>query len=302
MTTIRAPRQSGKTSLLMRGIHHARQNRAKVVLVDFQRIGSDCLSSPDTFLREMAETICHQLRLHDIDLENTWPGTMSPQQKLTYFLEDHILPNLETPLILAMDEADSLLRTSFYKDFFGLVRSWCSQQAFNPDQWEKLNIIMVISTEPYLLINDINQSPFNIGSTLELEDFTPKQVRGLNHRHGSPVAEQDLPLFMELFGGQPYLTRKALYVLVKENVTWTDLTKNASSDQGPFRDHLKRHHWGLHDQPELKAALKEVIESGRCSDEDARLRLLRAGLIKGTGEMYTCRCDLYRQYFKDKLP
>jgi len=29
--------------------------------------------------------------------------------------------------------------------------------------------------------------------------------------------------------------------------------------------------------------------------------LLQAGLIKGSGDLYTCRCDLYRRYFKDKL-
>jgi len=29
--------------------------------------------------------------------------------------------------------------------------------------------------------------------------------------------------------------------------------------------------------------------------------LLQAGLVKGSGDAYSCRCDLYRVYFKDKL-
>lgn len=299
--TIRAPRQAGKTSLLMRGIHHAKQNGAKVVLLDLQSFGSDRLSSPEVFLREIADTICHQLRLETDKVEKLWQGTLGAQQKLTYFLEDQVLPEFETPIILAIDEADSLLSTSFYKDFFGLVRAWCSQQVFNPEQWEKLNIILVISTEPYLLINDINQSPFNVGTTLELDDFSSIQVRSLNHKHGSPLIESKLPQFMELLGGQPYLTRKALYVLVKQAVTWNDLIKKASTDQGPFGDHLKRHHWGLHNQPELKAALSQIVRSNQCSDETSVQRLLRAGLIKGSGSHYICRCGLYRLYFQDKL-
>jgi hypothetical protein len=72
-------------------------------------------------------------------------------------------------------------------------------------------------------------------------------------------------------------------------------------DNGPFGDHLRRHHWLLRDKPELRAALKQVIETQSCSDEMARFRLLQAGLVKGSGDNYTCRCDLYRIYFEDKL-
>jgi serine/threonine-protein kinase len=79
------------------------------------------------------------------------------------------------------------------------------------------------------------------------------------------------------------------------------LLQTAVLDQGPFGDHLRRHHWSLRHKPELHQAFKQVIENGYCSDETARFRLLQAGLIKGSGDVYACRCDLYRLYFKDKL-
>jgi hypothetical protein len=75
---------------------------------------------------------------------------------------------------------------------------------------------MVISTEPYLLIADPNQSPFNVGLKLSLEDFSMDQVRDLNQRHGAPVRESDIPELTALLGGHPYLTRKALYTVVTE--------------------------------------------------------------------------------------
>ena len=208
--TIRAPRQTGKTSLLMRGIRHARQSGAKVVSLDFQGFGHDQLASPDIFLREFATAICHEFRLDPSDVEKSWQGagSLGAQNKLTYFLEDIILPKFETPLILAMDEGDCLLQTPFYQDFFGLIRSWHNRRA-QYEEWEKLNLVMVISTEPYLLIDDINQSPFNVGLKFELNDFSEAQVGDLNRRHGSPVAERDLSQLMSSAGwpSLPHLVR-----------------------------------------------------------------------------------------------
>ena len=120
-------------------------------------------------------------------------------------------------------------------------------------------------------------------------------------RHGSPVNEADFPRLVELLSGHPYLTRKALYTLITERMTWAELTKIATSDQGPFGDHLRRHHWLLRDSQDLREALKQVIRHNRCTDETALFRLLRAGLVKGSGDVYTFRCDLYRRYFSDKL-
>ena len=202
--------------------------------------------------------------------------------------------------VLALDEADRLLGTDFYRDFFALVRSWHNSRALD-DRWNKLNIAMVISTEPYLLIDDVTQSPFNVGLNLYLQDFDKAQVRNLNRQHGSPVKEGNFPQLMELLSGHPYLTRKALYTLVSDRLTWVELVRVAPLDHGPFGDHLRHHHWLLRDEPGLRKALKQVILHARCTDDIALFRLLRAGLVKGSGDVCRCRCDLYRMYFEDKL-
>jgi len=195
---------------------------------------------------------------------------------------------------------DRLLQTPFHNDFFGLLRSWHNSRALD-EQWDRLNIVMVISTEPYLLIADVNQSPFNVGLKLYLEDFNEAQVRDLNQRHGQPVADSEFSQLFDLLGGQPYLTRKALYLLLTENLSWVDLTRLAPLDQGPFGDHLRRHQWLLRNEPDLQEALRQVIQQHYSVNEMAIFRLLQAGLIKGRGDAYSCRCDLYRLYFKDKL-
>ncbi|MEM7345985.1 MAG: AAA-like domain-containing protein [Chloroflexota bacterium] len=299
-TTIRASRQTGKSSLLVRGIHYAKQNGAKIVSLDLQRMDTDRLTAPELFLRDFAEQIVRKLRLDVSEIDNFWQGSLGAQDKLTYLMEDYILPEANAPIILALDEVDRLLQVPFHTDFFGLLRSWHNSRAMD-ELWDQLNLVMVISTEPYLLITDVNQSPFNVGLKIYLDDFDETQLRDLNQRHGSPVQERDLPSMINLLGGHPYLARKALYTMVTESLVWDDLVKSATLDHGIFGDHLRRHHWLLRDEPNLQTALKQVITKERCDDEMALFRLLQTGLIKGSGDAYTCRCDLYRVYFKDKL-
>lgn len=299
--SIQAPRQSGKTSLLVRGIHHAREHGHQVVFIDFQSLGHKELNSIDIFLRELAVTICRELRLDDTKIDTVWEKSGRSQQKLTYFLEDHVLPEFDNPIILAMDKADRLLDTTFYKDFFSLVFSWHNRRASHPEPWQKLNIVMAISTEPYLLIHDINQSPFNVAFQLELADFTLSQIQQLNQQYGSRVTTEELSEFMNLLGGQPYLTRKALYTMATQNLSWSELAQNAATDQGPFADHLRHIYWRLRENTDLKKSLREVIRSNHCSDEKSCLRLVQAGLIKRSGNVYTCRSGLYKRYFEDKL-
>jgi len=99
-----------------------------------------------------------------------------PQDKLTYLMEDYILSKSDSPIVLAMDEADRLLQTPFHSDFFALVRAWHNSRALD-DRWNKLNIVMVISTEPYLLIADPNQSPFNVGLSFTWKILTRFKYR-----------------------------------------------------------------------------------------------------------------------------
>jgi nucleoside phosphorylase len=298
--TIRGSRQTGKTSLLVRGVHYARQRGAKAVHLDLQGFDRDRLTSLDVFLREMAESIVYELQLDVMEVSKFWRSSLGPKRKLTYLIEEYILPKFNVPIILALDEADRLLETHFYRDFFSLTRSWHNRRAVNT-QWRKFNLLMVISSEPYILIDDANQSPFNVGLMLYLEDFNEAQVCDLNQRYGSPLKEGALPQLMALLNGHPYLTRQALYTLADAQLTWTDLIKVAVTDQGPFDSHLRHLYWLLHRDQGMKETLKQIIHHSTYTDEIALLRLLRAGIVKRRNNGYTCRCSLYQSYFEDRL-
>jgi|GEM_PF-1678141 len=297
--TIRASRQSGKSSLLVRGIHHARAV-ADIIHIDLQSLEHKALESNDKFAHSLATAMARKLKLEIDIVERIWKDKLDSQDKLTKFIEDHIIFNNSRQIVLAIDEADRLLSAPFSSDFFSLVRSWHNNRALD-EEWNKLNIVMVIATEPYLLIADPTVSPFNVGIQLDLKDFDHGQVDDLNQRHRAPIKGKDFESFFDVLGGHPFLTRKGLYLLVTEYSSWDRLLQEAADEQGPFGDHLRRQHWLLRESVELREALRQVIRQNRCSDDLALRRLLRAGLVKNVGKSYYCRCGLYERFFKDKL-
>ncbi|MDX1415892.1 MAG: AAA-like domain-containing protein [Candidatus Promineifilaceae bacterium] len=299
--TIRGSRQVGKTSLLVRGMHKAKQHQnANIVYFDLQNVGGEVLRSLDELLKAIANWIFDEL---DIDLEiveKAWKSRLLPTRKLTKLVERHVLCEIKDPILLAMDEIDRLQLTPFHSDFFGLIRSWHNMRA-SRKEWDKLSVIMAISTEPYLLIADLNQSPFNVGQILYLNDFNDDQVADLNRRYGSPLTKSEIPMLINLLNGHPYLTRVAFYTMVGKGLSWQDFSDIASSDGGPFRQHLQRQYRLVINVPALEGAMREVVRGMRCSDDKAGFRLMKAGLVAKENGGYVTRCQLYQQYFAEKL-
>jgi uncharacterized protein with PIN domain len=299
-STIRAPRQSGKTSLLFRGIAQARAQGCSVVYCDLQLVGDRDLESADAFLRYLGTMFASSLQLDSAAVDAIWQSSLGTPNKLTQLVEDLVLEKGE-PVVLALDEADRLLRTDYHDSVFGLIRAWHNMRALDP-RWDNLDILMVIATEPHLLIQNVGQSPFNVGLKLRLQDFNEAQVRELNKGFRSPLARRSVPAMVGLLGGHPYLTHKALYLMVAEGKSWNELARAAPTEGGPFGDHLRRYLWMLRDEEKLREALKRLLRTGRGLDQTSYYRLLRAGLLKGaSADSCTFRCQLYKLYLKDRL-
>jgi hypothetical protein len=295
-TTIQAGRQTGKTSLLMHAIHATQYEGRKVVYLDFQLIDEANQTDLAGFLRVLSEAIAEQLDL-DWDLvDGYWQAARNPAQTFNRFLQREILERLDQEVLLAIDEADMLLDAAYRKHFFALLRAWDSRRAFD-SSWRKLNLVMVISTHPYLLIDDVNLSPFNVGLTIQLQDFTPGQVADLNERHASPLSPAELPALIALVGGHPYLVRQAFYTLVSEGLSLLDLQASASSPEGPFGKHLLFYAHSLKKNPALLTAFQQVLRGQPTPDEALVERLAAVGLIQRREGNWKARCGLYDQFF-----
>ncbi len=296
---IKGPRQVGKSSLLNRIIKAAREESKRVLFLDFQLLGKADLSSDEIFLRRFCSWVSEDLELAD-QVDKYWQKNISHIQRCTRYMSRYILKELGSPLVLAMDEVDKVFDTPFRNDFFGMLRNWHNSRAMS-DIWNNLDLVLVTSTEPYQLIDDLNQSPFNVGQVIELEDFTSEQVSDLNQRHGSPFDSSAEMKLMALLNGHPYLTRKALYLVASEQITTTELFNNATSTRGPFGDHLRRLLSLLHDRQELQQALIQIIGNNTCSDPLLFWQLRGAGLVRSHGQAIIPRCQLYADYFREHL-
>src|SRR5205823_8759257 len=80
--------------------------------------------------------------------------------------------------------------------------------------WSRLTLVIAYATEAHLFIADVNQSPFNVGTRVTLEDFTLEEVADLNDRCGAPLRDSgEVQRFYHLVGGHPYLVRRGLHAM-----------------------------------------------------------------------------------------
>ncbi len=174
---VKGARQMGKTSLLARGMQQARAAGSEVVLTDFQKLNASHLDSIDAFFVALAEMLYDQLDL-DTDPEDFWNAKRGASINFERYMRREVLKQIEKPLVWAMDEVDRLLTCPFGSEVFGLFRSWHNERQLDPSSpWERLTLAIVYATEPHLFITDPNQSPFNVGTKLELRDFTTRAGR-----------------------------------------------------------------------------------------------------------------------------
>nr|WP_246448543.1 AAA-like domain-containing protein [Roseateles oligotrophus] len=294
--TIQAARQMGKSSLLGRVMARARRTGVAVAFIDFQAFGHEELVDPKRLYHQFCVLIEDALGL-ECQVDQHWQGPLSETQKCRRFLERRILPQLnDQGLLLALDEADALLASPSRSDFFGMLRSWHNCRQTKPE-WRRFCLATAISTEPAMLIESLTQSPFNVGTTVKLEDFTLADTLKLAQRHQMQLSPTDLQALQTLLCGHPYLSRKALYLLTKRRYSFADLLGEAASETGPFGDHLRALFSRLHLRPGLIDALRNALRSGE-ADNEARHRLIAGGIVKEIGGRLLARNPLYDNYFR----
>ena len=223
----------------------------------------------------------------------------------TYF-QVNLLQQINSALVLALEEVDRLFQyPKLAEEFFSMLRSW-HEEANNRDIWKQLRLVVVHSTEVYIPLK-INQSPFNVGLPVKLTEFTPEQVEDLARRHELnwevQIGAQGFSPLLALVRGHPYLVRLALYELAHQGVTLEKLLQDASTDAGIYQAHLRRLLRTLREHPELAAAFRQVVTASEALQIDTMqaYRLESLGLIERYGDRVTPRCELYRQYFRERL-
>ncbi|MEH1774434.1 AAA-like domain-containing protein [Nostoc sp.] len=303
---IKASRQMGKTSLMARILDEARKHGCQTVALSFHLADKAVFTSLDTFLRWFCESVGRKLKqLHQLD--DYW-SIYGSKDKTTAYFEECLLEEIDSPLVISLDGVDRIFpHREIAEDFFNLLRAWYEYAKYgdrSSEIWKKLRLVLVHSKEVYIPLN-INQSPFNVGLSIELQEFNQEQVQILVERHqGLNWIDTQVEKLMEMVGGHPYLVRLALYHVQHQDITLEQLLETAPTEAGIYKDHLRGHLCNLNDHPNLVAAFSQVVKSFVPIelDSESAFKLHSMGLVVYCNDNKVMpRCDLYRQYFQNRL-
>ncbi|GFE70416.1 AAA-like domain-containing protein [Chroococcus sp. FPU101] len=297
---IRAPKEMGKSSLVLRLLTFARNQQYQTIVFNFNQIDLFYLSDLNKLLRCLGKQIANQLDLK-LNLDDYWDEEIG--SKLSCSLMVHqILKNRENPIVLVLNEVERIFEQSdLAQDFFSLLRSWYEDARQDTD-WQKLRLVVVYSTEEYINL-DINRSPFNVGLPLHLGELTSQQVTELALRHGLNWKTNQTEQLMTLVGGHPALIRIALYYINTQGITLKDLIKEALTDGGIYRYHLWRHWLTLQKHASLVNTLTDILTTNQSFyfNSIQAYKLESIGLICYDGDQIRLRCELYHSYFMKQL-
>lgn len=296
---LKGAHEVGKTSLLARGARAARSSGSHVALTDLATLPGE---SADSFFRALAESLADVFGL-GVAPEESWSESRSPSMNLERFIRRQVLEKTSVPVLWVLDEVDRLFELPFGPDLFRLFRSWHNRRSLEPDSpWGRLTLVIAYATEAQLFLTDLHQSPFNVGTRLNLADFTASDTAVLNTCFGSPLrTTTELSALREWVGGQPHLNHIAFYVL-SGGVPLTEILAEALNPDGLFGTHLRRLTAALTRNTALMEAVRGLLAGVNPLAPEVFYRLRAAGVLTGeAGSEAQFRCRLYRDWFAHLL-
>lgn len=299
---IKGARQVGKSSLLARGLQFARQAGRLVYHIDCEQFAPEDLASRDAFYLRLLALLAEQAN-QEFAPDMDWKSHLGANGNLERFLRRRMLAQTDAPLLWALDGVDRLFKTSYYNEFFALLRGLHTRRATEPDiPWGRLTVLIAAATEAHLYIRDLSQSPFNVGARITLEDFDAAQCAELHRCYDLQTqSDAEQQRLRELLGGHPYLLARGLQEIRDREIDAAAFADLALRADGPYRDHLEGILRPLTADDGLRADLHAVLGGRPCS-ETGFFRLRTAGIVAGdSAEEARPRCGLYARYFARHL-
>ena len=295
---IKGAKWMGKTSLVNRVLQQGRASQQKIVYLDFDSVERSIAGNLDKLLRWLCVMVSRQLGLKN-EVKEYWDtDILGSNDNCTVYFEEYILTETTEAIALALDNIDRLFTyEGVIEDFFGMLRSW-HEKGKTQDCWSQLRLILSHSTEVYIPL-DINQSPFNAGIPILLEEFDAEQVEVLANLYQLDWNRSQIAQLMDLVGGHPYLVRLAMYQIKTKNITLERFLTMATSEMAIYSDPLRRLFNTLKQSSTLTEAYARVVESPKpISLNSLQIYQLHSiGLVQHQQNLVSSRCKLYRDYF-----
>ncbi len=249
-------RQMGKSSLRVQAMRRLSQAGMTCVAIDLTTIGTQNIT-PEQWYASFAAMLVGPLAL-PIRLGDWWreQAHLSYVARLAHLIDTVVLPSA-VPIVIFIDEVDSILGLPFAThDFFGLIRSCYNRRSDEP-QYQRLTFVLLGVTTPTALIQDKRFTPFNIGCAIGLNGF--QWVEAMPLLGGLQEAcEQPQTLLQQILywtGGQPFLTQKLCQLVSRHPPGETD---PAAAVQQLVQDAVIDH-WEGQDEPEHLRTIRDRL-------------------------------------------
>ncbi len=263
-------RQMGKSSLKVQIRHRLEQEGFRCASLDLTSFGSQNITPAQWYKGILSELWRGLGLMSQLNLKEWWTqqGDLSLVQKLERFLEDVVLVRIPDPIVIFVDEIDSVLSLSFSSDdFFALIRFCYNHRSENP-VFERLTFALFGVATPADLIRDPNRTPFNIGQAIEMQGFRDHEIdpliQGLQGRVSQPAAV--LQGIMYWTSGPPFLTQKLCQIVTNVTLEAPDVVWSIPSGE----EHL----WIE------QLAYAFIIDNWEAQDEPEHLRTIRDRLLR----------------------
>jgi WD40 repeat protein len=212
-------RQMGKSSLRVQMMRQLQQEDFVCAAIDITSIGTATIT-PEQWYAGVINNLVYGLDLDfSFDLSSWWQQhhLLSPVQKLSFFIESIVLVEITKPIVIFIDEIDSVLSLQFnLDDFFALIRDCYNRRADQP-AYRRLTFTLIGVSTPSDLIQDRRRTPFNIGRAINLTGFQLEEAEPLMAGLANVGNEKAImQAVLDWTGGQPFLTQKVCKLLIQE--------------------------------------------------------------------------------------
>ena len=222
-------RQVGKSSLMVRAAEQLREEDIRSVIVDLTVFGVQVTA--EAWYLGLLTAISDRLNLQT-DVIEWWRSRaqFGGTQRLTEFFKDVLLAEIKERVVIFIDEIDSTLSLPaangqpFTDDFYAAIRYLYNARATEP-AFRRLSFVLIGVATPSDLIRDPKRTPFNIGSRVDITDFTFDEALPLADGLEMPddQARNVLRWVIKWTGGHPYLTQRLCRVVAEQyRSNWTE--------------------------------------------------------------------------------
>jgi CHASE2 domain-containing sensor protein/class 3 adenylate cyclase len=272
-------RQMGKSSLRIRTMNALKDQGIACADIELTGIGSQQITASQWYGGIIQELVSG---FELIFKRRSWLQAredLSPVQRLSQFIETVLLVQVKEPIVIFIDEIDSVLGLSFPTDeFFALIRNCYDKRATKPD-YQRLTFALLGVAAPSDLIRDKHYAaPFNIGRAIFLNGFQPEEstplLAGLANHFQYPEAVLQEILYWT--GGQPFLTQKLCFMV-------TQSVRSDDAVDQPFAvlTSILESSTAASERSLVKALVQErIIENWEGQDEPEHLRTIRDRLLR----------------------